>query len=91
MSARTRCSYCNTPVPVLASQCVADGRAGLLHVDCAQRLRAKGWEPGQPVLTAYLVDHLKRLEAELAEKGGRDDVLAARIDALREYLQPDPT
>jgi len=56
MDCRTRCTYCNVAVPILASQCVADGRAGLLHVDCAKILRAAGWESGQPMPPPELVE-----------------------------------
>lgn len=111
---RTRCTLCKMPVPILASKCVADGNAGLLHVECAKSLRAAGWETGQPMPPRELVripgpqseierhfgrnlpegvtpaDHLGRLEAEFEAKGGRDVELAERIDALREYLCPDP-
>jgi len=47
--ARTSCPYCGTPVPINNAQCVADGRAGLLHVDCYWALRKVGWGYGKPI------------------------------------------
>jgi len=38
---RTRCTYCDEPVPVLASQCVSVP-PGLAHIDCAKGRKGGG-------------------------------------------------
>jgi len=81
MDCRTKCTYCHAPVPILSSQCVADGRAGLLHVECAKALCDAGWSHGMPMPPRELVDapepdperegqdaYLRDLEAEQAAR-----------------------
>ena len=70
---RTRCTYCNVAVPIDAAKCVADGRAGLLHVDCASILRAAGWKHGEPMPPPELVEKpgLKTEQERHHERFGR--------------------
>ncbi len=43
---RTRCSACGLVMPVDSRLCVADGNSGLIHIECAKKLRAADVTPG---------------------------------------------